>query len=191
MTVQVRRLAGASIFVLLSACRTAAEPEPVAKDTGAATQAAAKPGPTSPYCKAPSTLVAKPEKCRACQAANCDPPVAKGCEGLASEADRASCEKVLTCVRSTNCIERGAVACYCGTVDIVSCKADAANAKGACKAEITAAYPANSTAAYIIDNSTKTDAPGPLALAIGQCDFAFCGPPAWGGHSECVPYCKP
>lgn len=136
-------------------------------------------------------MVAKVDQCAACEASNCEPPVAKGCDGLPTEAEQASCRGVLTCLRSTNCIQKGAIACYCGEVDIVSCKADAANARGACKAEITAAYPANSPAAYIIDNSVKTEAAGPLALAIGQCDFAYCGPPAWGGHSECVPYCKP
>src|SRR6185312_5675965 len=150
-------------------------------------------GGSSPYCVGQSRLVANAERCFACEKANCDAPVAAGCESLEADADRARCTAALTCMRSSNCIARGgALACYCGpSVDIVSCKSDATKADGACKAEITAGFPVESTPQFIVDNSTRADLPGALAMAMAQCDFAFCGPKEQAGHSECVPYCKP
>jgi hypothetical protein len=191
---------GACILFTLSSCKNSSPSEPSPSEAAQAAEPtsskaldelkAAAARDASPYCKAPKTLVAKPEACTACEAANCDAPVAAGCDSLPTPQDRERCVAVLSCLRTTNCIRAGALNCYCGpAVDIDSCKSDASKVEGVCKAAITAGYPAGSSAAFIVDNSTRTDIPGALALALGQCDFVFCGLPAMGGKAQCVPYC--
>lgn len=146
----------------------------------------------SSFCTSPTVLVADPDECRSCEQNNCDPPVAPGCFVFpAASPERDQCNAVLNCIRVSNCHALGALNCFCGPgVDIVSCKADLANATGVCKTQVVAGYPAGSTAAFIVDNSTRADIPAAEALALAQCDFAFCGLPELGGFNECIPYCQ-
>ena len=145
--------------------------------------------PISPKTDVPGNAA----NCGTCEQNNCDAPVAPGCDSFAAGSpEKAACLDVLACVRTSNCQETGgALNCFCGPgVDIVACKANLTNPIGVCKAAIIAGYPSGSSAAFIVDNSTRVDIPGAAALALAQCDFAFCGPPALGGGSECVPYCQ-
>jgi hypothetical protein len=141
--------------------------------------------------------------CTDCEANNCphdatgcsDPTtgctVQPACSDYTTAAAVSSCNAVLDCARSTNCIALGNVNCYCGPgVDIVSCKSDAANAQGACKATITAAFPAGANATTIVNGLGDVSQPGGGAMALAECDHDFCGSPGLGGNQECVPYCK-
>jgi len=146
------------------------------------------PAGPSPFCEAPRKLAVTPEACVACEQQRCDVEDKAGCTKYeAGSTDRARCEDVLTCIRSTNCIVQGNVNCYCGTSDVGSCKASASNANGECKARITAAFPKEFNSASIVDHiNDQAFAPG-AALALGQCDVDRCGELA---RSECIPYCK-
>jgi hypothetical protein len=143
----------------------------------------------SPFCQPPrAALAANVEACAACEKAECDVPVLPGCTKYAEgSADRRQCENVLTCIRSTNCINLGNVDCYCGVTDIVACKESAANAKGACKDVITAAFPRGLDGASIVNRIGDVSIPGGAALALGQCDNSRCGDQ---NGNRCVPFCK-
>jgi cysteine-rich repeat protein len=141
------------------------------------------------YCGGPRpTPVADPDVCNDCELTFCDAPVAPGCSRFtAGSTERTQCTDVLACIRSTNCIGQGNVNCYCGAASIVACKGSAAVATGACKDKITAGFPAGSDAASIVNNIAELTSPAGAALALGQCDYSFCGEVA---ASECVPYCQ-
>jgi hypothetical protein len=145
---------------------------------------------TSPYCKAPAFLAADATTCPACEKAQCGAEIGAGCESLKKPEDRATCMAALTCVRTTNCMKNGILDCYCGpAVDIGTCRSAVTKAEGPCKAEIVAAFPAGSSADFIIDNSTKPDVAGGMAMSLAQCDFTECGNPVFRGNWQCFPYC--
>jgi hypothetical protein len=135
--------------------------------------------------------------CGNCEANNCphDPVLQPACSDFANPADQASCQAALDCVRNTNCIAFGNVACFCGSdLDIVSCKNNpvggATGAHGACITQIQAAFPSGSSPAAIVNSIGDVTIPGGAALNLAQCDHDFCGDPGLGGGNECIPYCK-
>lgn len=144
------------------------------------------------FCAPPKTEIpGVAASCLQCEQNNCDAPLPTGCDHFpAGSAERNQCRSAINCIRTTNCnAVGGALSCFCGpTTDIVGCKANLQNPNGACKAEIIAGYPSGSTASFIVDNSTKLDYPASFALALAQCDYAYCGPAE--GLTECVPYCQ-
>ncbi len=128
-------------------------------------------------------MTADPKACVACEGNSCGSDVVPGCTKYAAgSSDRTRCEAVLTCIRSTGCVAKGSVDCYCGSNDAFACMADA-NAKGVCKDAIAAAFPAGSNAATVVNGLNDLSTPGGTALALGDCDAASCG-------GSCVPYCK-
>jgi hypothetical protein len=146
----------------------------------------------SPFCAEPRKAIANAKSCSDCEANFCEPPVAKGCDNFAAPEKQEQCKAALRCMRSTNCAALGgALECYCGPgVDIMSCRADKANASGPCKSDIIRGYPPEATADFIVMNSTRTDIPAAAAMALSQCDYVFCGPPEQNGHNQCLPYCN-
>ena len=134
------------------------------------------------------------DACLDCEANNCphDSHFQPDCQDFSS-ADRASCQNVLDCIRETNCIASGNVACFCGNdLDIVSCKkypvGGTTGAHGACVSQIRAAFPPRASPSAIVNTLGDVTIPGGAALNLGQCDHDFCGVPALGGKNECVPY---
>ncbi len=156
--------------------------------TEAAQSAAATAGGPDRFCEGTRRLVADKAACLACEQAKCDTPVVPGCNRFpAGSAERSKCEDVLACIRTTGCINRGNVMCYCGDADVVACKSGAANANGACKARITAAFPGGYSSAKIVDEIGTYTIPGGAALALGECDLVRCGEQS---ARECLPYCS-
>jgi len=110
--------------------------------------------------------------CATCEASKCDAffgaPGAWGCGDLTGSA-KASCEALITCIRSTDCAiaTNDAQACYCGSAADLACLTGMAN--GACKAEYEAA--AGTTDAGTIAG-LFTDPSSPIGLANNQitCD---------------------
>jgi hypothetical protein len=144
----------------------------------------------SAVCTPPQQQV-DPAACQVCETAQgCDP--AANCALLTSAADRDACQAVLGCARRTSCTVNSVVDCYCGLgVDVVTCKANIANATGLCKNEIIAGNPTGTSSSDIVDTLTDVTRPAGNALNLVQCDYSFCGDPALGlGNGECVPYCR-
>jgi hypothetical protein len=143
--------------------------------------------------------------CTACEAINCPHNTTSQpyCQDLNASADKSACQAVLDCARATNCIATGNVSCFCGAdLSVPTCKANpiggtgsTPGAHGPCVTQIQAAFPTNSTPAYIVDHiGTLRDAtttvvlPGGIALSLAQCDYNNCGDIT--GTNECVPYCR-
>jgi hypothetical protein len=145
---------------------------------------------TGTACGADQIRAADPVKCAACEAPNCDAEA--HCSSFTSQSDRDRCNAVLECARRTGCLLNTSVDCYCGVgVDVVTCRGSAANATGACKAEITAGMPSGASAAQIVSSLTDVKVPAGNALNLVQCDVSYCGERQFRGKNECIPYCKP
>jgi len=134
--------------------------------------------------------------CLACEAFSCDPPVKPGCTKYgAGSPERTECENVLSCIRTSNCINFGNVNCYCGSLDVISCKAAPLATVGGinagldeCAGRIAAAFPGVTDSKTIVNSIGDLTYPAGTALALGLCDNDNCGDLAM---NECVPYCTP
>jgi hypothetical protein len=104
---------------------------------------------------------------------NCD-GTKMGCDKLADPTDRALCETLLTCMRTTNCWLEDPSKCLCGTAQDTACLT---GANGVCKDEVFAATKAaNGTDAgtRFYDNAF----PSGFATQLIACEFGFCTPVA-------------
>jgi hypothetical protein len=98
---------------------------------------------------------------------------------------------VLNCARRTGCFQTDSTDCYCGAgTDLTACKADPANAVGACKGAITAGNPPGATSAQIVAALADVTVPAGNAMNLIQCDYSYCGDPSIGGASQCAPFCN-
>lgn len=149
------------------------------------------------YCEGTHQVRVDASMCVSCEQSNCDPTAALGCAAYAAgSSDRSQCEDVLTCIRSTDCIVFGSTDCYCGNLDILTCKSVAVgdSTLGPCAARIAAAFTGfNSTSKQIVDHIGSGDTPGGVALALGQCDVDNCGDVVSDTTymEACLPYCTP
>jgi hypothetical protein len=148
-------------------------------------------GVTSPYCTNPGQVLADPTKTTDCDGNfndvgcltnQCNDPFWQGCS---ASADPATCNSILACYRTTNCIANGIVNCYCGNATIDSCTAAGGGpVNGACTAAITAGFPAGTSPASIVGAFGNPATAGGFATGIGLCEVNVCG-------SSCIPYCTP
>jgi hypothetical protein len=114
------------------------------------------------------------ETCEATGIANgdCDPLI--GCSHIVDMADRALCESLDRCMRTTGCWLQDPIDCLCGTAKGVDCASSAAN--GVCKAEIQAATKSTDP----VVNGTyfySLRVPAGFATQQAACDLDICREP--------------
>jgi hypothetical protein len=102
-----------------------------------------------------------------------------GCSNVTNAADRALCEALLTCMRTTHCWAADPLDCLCGTAKDTACLT---GANGVCKDQVFAATKATSGT----DAGTRFyDAafPASFATQVIACDWGFCS--ATAGRNDC------
>lgn len=133
-------------------------------------------------CSATCTVV---QTCGQCEAAGATNPTSanacnaaiSGCTMIADAADRALCESLVSCIRSSRCAndaDGDATPCYCGTASDDDCFGGLAN--GMCKMQVEAA--AKSANAITIGTRAADPAfPVGRVFNLMKCDIrAGCGP---------------
>jgi hypothetical protein len=145
---------------------------------------------TSPYCTNPGQVLSHPTmtldcdgdyNATGCETNNCDSPFWQGC---GASPDPATCNAILACYRTTNCIASGITVCYCGDATIDNCTAAGGGpVNGVCTAAIAAGFPAGSSPATIIGAFGNPSTAGGFATGIGLCEVNSCA-------TACIPYCS-